>query len=460
MAKELIYYPNPEIIKAPLFELNSLDEMPVSPKYALTCNGKSRIVYCTDFFHYAPVVVDEADGVDVEIVVSESFQEVKVRPSSYGIRPVVEGNKISFHLNSPQKVSVEIDGDLKSALFVLCSKRIPRPENTTICFERGNIYNVGTLELKTNDVVYIEEGAVVLGRVYANRADNIAIVGNGILCGTCWHKPDVNTWLFFIDLRWCRNVLLEGITAVDGPSWQIVPAACDHVVIRNVNSMSVIVTGDGMDLTGSQDVLVEDCFIRAADDCVCIKSGRAPDTTTVRDVKNILVQRCVIWNAEPGNGIEIGYGLQCKEVCDLTFRDCDIIHCEYEGNMGGSAISIHQADSAWIHDIHYEDIRVEDVAQKLFDIKVLDCKYTWDAVKGNVTDIYFKNIKVLNGPFPVSLISGYELRHTESRPHDIHFEDIEILGHKCESVLDMHMVVELAHDIYVNGKRECIHNKF
>ncbi len=42
MAKELIYYPNPEIIKAPLFELNSLDEMPVSPKYALTCNGKSR----------------------------------------------------------------------------------------------------------------------------------------------------------------------------------------------------------------------------------------------------------------------------------------------------------------------------------------------------------------------------------------------------------------------------------
>ncbi len=51
MAKELIYYPNPEIIKAPLFELNSLDEMPVSPKYALTCNGKSRIVYCTDFFH-------------------------------------------------------------------------------------------------------------------------------------------------------------------------------------------------------------------------------------------------------------------------------------------------------------------------------------------------------------------------------------------------------------------------
>ena len=56
MAKELIYYPNPEIIKAPLFELNSLDEMPVSPKYALTCNGKSRIVYCTDFFHYAPEI--------------------------------------------------------------------------------------------------------------------------------------------------------------------------------------------------------------------------------------------------------------------------------------------------------------------------------------------------------------------------------------------------------------------
>lgn len=459
--KELIYNPKPEPILAPLFEMQSIKEMPVSPRYRLICNGIERIVYHTDSFDYAPVVIDGDSGqVDVAITVLQPFKDVKIRPSSYEIKPVIEADQILFHMDSIKKVSVELDGDLKTPLFLLCSKRIPKPDDVTILFEKGKIYNVATLELQPDDVVYLEEGSVVLGRIHAERCDNIRILGNGVLCGSPWHLPDSNGSVFFIDLRWCNYVLIEGITAVDGPMWQIVPAACDHVIIRNVNSMSRIVTGDGIDITGCQEVLIEDCFVRAADDCICIKSGRLPDTTTVRDVKNLLVQRCVIWNAEPGNGIEIGYGLSCKEITNLRFRDCDIIHCEYEGNMGGSAISIHQADSAWIHHIYYEDIRVEDVAQKLFDIKDLDCKYTWDAVKGRVEDIYFKNIKVLNGQFPVSLISGYEMRLEESRPVRIYFDDINILGQSCNSVLDMHMVVELAHDIYVNGQRECIRNKF
>ena len=41
---------------------------------------------------------------------------------------------------------------------------------------------------------------------------------------------------------------------------------------------------------------------------------------------------------------------------DLVFEDCDIIHCQYEGNMGGAAISIHQADGGHVHDIHYKNI--------------------------------------------------------------------------------------------------------
>ena len=42
------------------------------------------------------------------------------------------------------------------------------------------------------------------------------------------------------------------------------------------------------------------------------------------------------------------------------------------------------------------------------------------------------------------------MRLEESRPERIYFDNIEILGQKCNSVLDMHMVVELAHKIYVN----------
>ena len=41
----------------------------------------------------------------------------------------------------------------------------------------------------------------------------------------------VHAHRFFIYIKWCKNVLLKGLTAVDGPSWHVVPAACDHVVI-------------------------------------------------------------------------------------------------------------------------------------------------------------------------------------------------------------------------------------
>jgi len=37
---------------------------------------------------------------------------------------------------------------------------------------------------------------------------------------------------------------------------------------------------------------------------------------------------------------------------------------------------------------------------KLFDIKVLLCKYTQQVAKGEINDIHFDNIQVLNGDIP------------------------------------------------------------
>lgn len=183
------------------------------------------------------------------------------------------------------------------------------------------------------------------------------------------------------------------------------------------------------------------------------------DPSTVRDVTKVRVHNNVIWNAEPGNAIELGYALQ-SEIHDLVFEDCDIIHCQYEGNMGGAAISIHQADGGHVHDIHYKNIRVEQAEQKLFDIKVLLCRYTEQLAKGEINDIYFDNIQVLNGDIPVSIIRGYQTPTEEVRVHDVHFDNITFMGNKCETWQDMRLVTELANDIYVNGVRTCRQMKF
>ncbi|MFR0889212.1 glycosyl hydrolase family 28 protein, partial [Gallintestinimicrobium sp.] len=404
------------------------------------------------------VVDDEA--YDLEISIHTPFEKLAIRPTSFGIVPSVTGETVQIHLDEPKKFTVETDGGLHDALFVFCSRRIEKPENTTICFEKGKVYNVGVLTLKPNDTVYIEEGAVVSGCIYADHCDNISIIGNGIVNGACWHLPDSNAHRFFIYIKWCNNVLLKGFTAVDGPSWHVVPAACDHVVIDDMNIMSRIVTGDGIDITSSQDVEVKNCFIRSTDDSICIKAhGLIADTSTVRDVTKVYVHNNVLWNAEPGNAIELGYGLQ-SEIHDLVFEDCDIIHCQYEGNMGGAAISIHQADGGHVHDVHYRNIRVEQAEQKLFDIKVLLCKYTQQVSKGEINDIHFDNIQVLNGDIPVSLIRGYQTPTEEVRVHDITFDNITFMGKKCETWQDLRLVTELANDIYVNGVRTCKQMKF
>ena len=78
---------------------------------------------------------------------------------------------------------VEIDGDLLCPLYILQSERVEKPEKVSYEFQKGKVYHIGTLELKTGDVVYIEEGAVVSGMIRSRMADHIRIIGNGILYG-------------------------------------------------------------------------------------------------------------------------------------------------------------------------------------------------------------------------------------------------------------------------------------
>ena len=170
--------------------------------------------------------------------------------------------------------------------------------------------------------------------------------------------------------------------------------------------------------------------------------------------------KCAAMRLATGNAIEIGYGLMCKEITNLIFRDCDIIHCEYEGNQSGGVLTIHNADRAHIHDIVYEDIRVEDAQEKFVDIKVLDSKYSLDRKRGSVENIYFRNVEILNGNFPVSIIRGFEMHTEMSRPRNIYFDNVVVLGKQVESPSDLHMVVELSDDILFNGTAHAKRNPF
>lgn len=440
-----VYVPRP-IKESPLYELKSVDDIKKSELYSVRIDETERDVYHTEFFDFV-YAVKEKEEINVEIEVSKPFEKVAIRPYSSKVNFKTENTKITFSMAGNERTIVELDDELESPLYILLGEYIPCPEKADYVFESGKAYNIGALELTSNQVVYIEEDAVVSGYFKSRMADNIKICGNGIVYGGNWHKWDENSGEQLIVPVLGENIEIRGITLLDGGSWHIVPVACKNVLIEDVNILGKVITGDGIDIVGCENVTIRNCFIRANDDCISVKAVEFQDPSGCTDVKNILVENCLFWNAEFGNTLEIGYETRCDEISDIIFKNCDIVHCQYEGNQSGGVLTIHNADRAEVHDIYYENIRIEDAQEKFIDIKTLDSKYSKDRERGMIHDIYFKNIEIVDGVFPVSIIRGYEMKNEICRPHGFYFENIVVHDKKIETVNDMRMVVELSNDI-------------
>ena len=281
------YNPNPARITEPLYKVEELEK---SPLYTVLCGEKELTVYHTDSFDYVIPVVDDDSPLSFQVKVSKDFQKAVFRPAKTNVQAQISGRELSFQLEKPSKVTLELDGNLKTPLFILCTKRVPKPEKVDHLFESGKVYNVGTLEVKAEETVFLEEGSVVCGCVNALFAHGMRILGNGILNGCVWHPKEENGGgRPMIRMVFCDDVKIQGITMVDGGSWHLVPGACRNVEIEDVNIMSRVCTGDGIDIVGCEDVTMRNSFIRASDDCVCIKAASYPDPAANRDVKNILV---------------------------------------------------------------------------------------------------------------------------------------------------------------------------
>ena len=101
----------------------------------------------------------------------------------------------------------------------------------------------------------------VCGCVSALFAHGMKILGNGILNGCVWHPKEENGEVRpMISLVFCNDVKIQGITMVDGGSWHMVPGACRNVEIEDVNIMSRVCTGDGIDIVGCEDVTLRNSF--------------------------------------------------------------------------------------------------------------------------------------------------------------------------------------------------------
>lgn len=111
MMKKQEFVPR-KISEKPLYELKSVEDIPVSELYQVKINGKEQQVYHTEFFDFVSFL-DENEKAEVEVTVNEPFQKAVIRPAAAQIPFKEEGNKISISLPAGKRITLELDDKLE-----------------------------------------------------------------------------------------------------------------------------------------------------------------------------------------------------------------------------------------------------------------------------------------------------------------------------------------------------------
>jgi polygalacturonase len=125
----------------------------------------------------------------------------------------------------------------------------------------------------------------------------------------------------FIQPYRCQNVLIEDVTIVNSPMWEIHPVLSTNVTVRGVSIASHGPNNDGCNPESSRDVLIERCTFDTGDDCIAIKSGRNDDGRRVHTPsENIVIRDCtmkdghggVVIGSEVSGGVRNVYAERCR----------------------------------------------------------------------------------------------------------------------------------------------------
>ncbi len=313
--------------------------------------GKQRDASQSEKAGFISFSADEAVALCVETV--KIIESVAVRPASKNIRTEVRNDTVYFTLSEPGSYFLEVNGQ-HNALHIFYNpiKEYPEKESATYYFGPG-LHFPGTINLRDNDSVYIDEEAIVFGSLYTKGAKNVHIYGGGILDNSCEERIVEHCYENFTKGTFriynSENFLVEDIILVNSSTWILSMFYCNNITIDNVKLVGHWrYNTDGIDIVNTSNVTIKNSFIRSFDDTITIKGIYSYD----KPIENILVENCVLWCGW-GHTLELGVETWAIEYKKITFRNCDVVRAS------GPALAVVNGHRADIHDVTYENISVE-----------------------------------------------------------------------------------------------------
>ncbi|WP_282936248.1 glycoside hydrolase family 28 protein [Paenibacillus sp. RC67] len=270
-------------------------------------------------------------------------------------------------------------------------------------------YLCGTLHLRSNVNLHLEQGAVILGAddgalypeicktpygnlpgqiqalLWADNVSNVTITGQGIIDGggnsplapkDAVHVQFRPALVFY---RNCEKVKFLDVTLQYSCFWTLHLLRCNDVLIHGVTILAHQdrINTDGIDPDGCRNVIISDCHIKTGDDCIVIKSteGDACENTTITN--------CILSSRHAA--LKLGTEA-IGAIRNITFNNCIIDHTNV-------ALALYMKDGSTYENIIFSNMVVE--AYNEFPI-VIDVtpRYYKEPTIGKIRSITFDNIIV------------------------------------------------------------------
>ena len=393
-------------------------------------------------------------GALVQVVkCGEKIKEAVVRPLSKGIKhKQTNDSTIQFRIpavkdNQGYALEVDINGDREHCLHIFVDGKeletfeAPDPDSKVdINWQTTNNHDVfvqnprliyfgpgihkphdlpsAEIKIPSGATVYIAPGAVVRARLIVDRAEDVRIIGRGVLLSP----------MRGVEITYSKNVLVDGLTIINPQHYTVFGGQSEDITIRNVRSFSRHPWSDGVDMMCCKNITVEDVFLRNNDDAFAIYNHR---WWYWGGSENYHIRRATIFNdlAHPFN-----FGSHGDDRSDdgellhgVWIEDCDILSADSDGIM-----AVRSGDKNRVEDIHFTNIRIEDVVTAaLFNIQV-NFSEKYNRAPGNyIRDIWVKDVQFTGDESHLrpNTIKSYDAQHTVS---DLHFENVRVNGRKID----------------------------
>jgi glycerophosphoryl diester phosphodiesterase len=275
----------------------------------------------------------------------------------------------------------------------------------TVFIPAGN-YRCGSIRLKSNIHLYIDQGATLIAAevkaendyddeepgsktsyqdkghshwhnslIWGEGLHDLEITGSGRIWGKGLYRSGVDSKQSAnkaIALLNCRNVTLKDFSILHGGWFAILATGTDNLTVDNLRMDT---NRDGIDVDACRNVRIANCLVNSpTDDGICLKSSYALDSA--RSTDNVTITNCQLSGYDEGSLLDGTYRrsppykdryptgrIKLGTESNGGFRNITISNCVFEYCNG---LALESVDGALLEDITIDNITMRDVKAPLF----------------------------------------------------------------------------------------------